>query len=148
MAVDYYTLCETAAITKLRSLTTYFPKPERVSTNLEDRERGVKYFAHFYPSTFQSSRVDGREKAITWAILIDLYVKYSTFSESMNLFKPVRAEVFWLFNSDPMLNKTPGVFNVSISAASEVMQDIAGRNPNFIFQSMSLAVSQRIRFGF
>jgi hypothetical protein len=148
MATDYYDQCEAAAMTKLRSLSAFFPNPKQVSSNLGDLLKGFKYFAHFIPSTFSTSRANGREKDIVWTILFDLHVKYSTQKESIPLFKAVRAEVFYLYNSDPLLNKTPGVSNVAISAASEILQDLPGNNPTFLIQTMALAVSQRIRFGF
>jgi len=147
-AVDHYGLCEAAAMEKLRSLSEYFSNPKQVSTDIGDLKKGFRYFAHFIPSTFATSRVDGHDKEIVWNIIFDLHVRYSTQAESVPLFKAIRAEVIDLYNSDPWLNKTPGVSRVAISAASELLQDLPGNNPNFIIQTMGLAVSQRVRFAF
>lgn len=135
-------------MTKLRTLSSLFPKSYQVSTDLEDLKRGGKYFAIFFPSTFQTSRVDGHDKVIAWAVNFDLYVRYSTHNEALALFKTGRSEIFNLLNSDPALNKTPGVFNVNLSATSEVLQDLPGDNPNFIIQTFNAAVSQRVTFTF
>lgn len=143
--IDYYSQVESGVIAKLRTLTTIFEKARQVSTDLEDLHRGVKYFAHVYPSTFQTARVDGREKAIIWIVLFDFYARYSTVKEAMSLLKTGRAELF-LLNKDPLLNRTPNVFNVALSATSEILQDVQGDNPNFYIQTFSVAVSQRIRF--
>ena len=142
---DYYSQCEAGVITKLRSLTTIFEKPLQVSTDLEDLKRGVKYFAHVFPSTFQPTRVDGKESFVRWTILFDFYVRYSTQKEALSLFKAGRKELF-LLNADPNLSRTPNVFNVVLSATSELLQDMPGDNPNFLIQTFSAAVSQRIRF--
>lgn len=147
-ATDYYTQCEAALLAKLRTLTALFPKSYQVSTDIENLTRGGKYFIVAFPGVFQSSRVTGREKSVDWAIGFDLYVRYSTHSESLGLFKVARSEIFFLLNSDPLLSRTPGVFNVALSAASEVQQETAGDNPNFIIQTFNASVSQRIRFGF
>lgn len=147
-ATDYYSQCEAACMIKLRTLSALFPNPWQVSDDVENIRRGGNYFSIFFPSSFQTVRVDGREKAVIWNIVFDLYVRYSNHNVSLSRFKAARAEVFYLFNSDPLLNKTPNVSNVGISASGEVLQDIQGDNPNFIIQTLTVAVSQRIRFGF
>lgn len=142
--IDYYSIVESAVMEKLRSLDI-FPHSWQVSDDLASLRRGADYFAIFFPSTFQTARVDGKEKAVVWAVLFDFYVRYTTQNESVTRFKSGRAELFVL-NKDRMLNRTVGVFDVNLSATSEVLQDIAGDNPNFIIQTFTVAVSQRIRF--
>ena len=142
--IDYFSIVETAVMAKLRGLEL-FENSWQVSTDLADLRRGADYFAIFLPSTFTTSRVDGKEKVVIWACLFDFYVRYKTQKESLARFKAGRAELFSL-NKDPMLSRTVGVFDVNLSATSEVLQDIAGDNPNFIIQTFNAAISQRIRF--
>ena len=60
-------------------------------------------------------------------------------------FKAARDLIVEYYHSDPLLNRTPGVSDVLISASGEVLQDIAGDNPNFIIQTMTAAITQRVR---
>lgn len=142
--VDYYSIIEAAVMTKLRTLAI-FPHEWQVSDSEENIRRGANYFAVFLPSVFQSIPVDGKDKVIVWSVLFDFYARYTTKQESKARFKAGRAELFTL-NKDRMLNRTVGVFDVNLSATSELLQDIAGDNPNFIIQTFNAAVSQRIRF--
>lgn len=142
--IDYYGIVESAVMAKLRTLDI-FPHDWQVSDDLSNLRKGAKYFAIVLPSTFQSERASGTEKDIVWSVLFDFYSRYTTQRESLALFKAGRKELF-LLNKDRMLNRTVGVSNVNLSATSEVLQDIAGDNPNFIIQTFNVAVSQRIRF--
>lgn len=142
--IDYYSMVEAAVMAKLRTLSI-FSKDWQVSDDVTNIQKGAKYFAIFFPSTFTPTRADGLEKDYLWSVVFDLYVRYSTHKESLALFKAARAELF-ILNKDRNLNRTQGVFNVNLLATSEVLQDVPGDNPNFIIQTFNAAVSQRIRF--
>jgi hypothetical protein len=139
-----YVECKEAIITKGRTLSSLFPKSYQVSDDDSNIKRGGDYFIVTLPSTFSSRGPDSHHKDMTWIVLFDLYVRYTTKTESTRKFEAARDLVITLYHSDPWLGNTPGVSNVSISAAGEVLQDIAGDNPNFIIQTMSASISQRV----
>lgn len=145
-----YIECEDAFIAKGQTLNSLFPlnKPWTVSNNLENIKRGADYFIVTLPSTFQSSRVDGHSKQIVWIVLFDFHVRYSEHKKAMRRLAVGRDEIIEHYHSDPLLNKTPGVSSVLISAAGEVLQDIPGANPNFYIQTMTAAITQRVRYTF
>jgi hypothetical protein len=136
--------CKNAFIAKGQDLESLFPKPYQVSDDEQNIRRGGDYFIVTIPSTFSSSPADARSKYMTWIILFDLYVRYTTKAESARRFEQARDTVIEFYHSDPWLAKTPGVDNVTINAAGEVLQDIAGDNPNFIIQTLSASIRQRV----
>lgn len=145
---DHYGLCEAALMTKIRTLTAYFPKGWQVSDDDSVLNRGADYFFITLPSSFPSVRVDGKSKAVVWNVVCDLYVRFKSRKESLPKFKAVRAAIFELLHSDPMLSKTPGVSGVLVSAGGELQQDLPGDNPNFIIQTLTVSISQTITFNF
>lgn len=143
--IDHYSMVEAAVMDKLRTIESLFPHPWQVLDDESNIRKGANYFAVFFPSTFTSSRANGVERFVIWNCAFDLYVRFTTKKESLSRFRAARAELFVLLNSKT-LPGAPGVFDVSLNAASEVLQDIAGDNPNFIIQTFNAAVSQKIRF--
>lgn len=143
--IDYFSMVEASVMAKLRTISSLFPHSWQVSDDESNIRKGADYFAIFFPSTFTSSRANGVERFVVWACPFDLYVRFTTKRESLSRFKAARAELFLLMNSKT-LEGAPGVFDVSLNATSEVLQDIAGDNPNFIIQTFNAAVSQKIRF--
>jgi hypothetical protein len=139
-----YVQCKEAFITKGRTLSSLFPKSYQVSDDEENIKRGGDYFLVTLPSSFSSRAPDAHHKDMTWIVLFDLYVRFTTKKESTLRFEAARDQVITFYHSDPWLNNTTGVSNVLISAAGEVLQDIAGDNPNFIIQTMSASISQRV----
>lgn len=145
-----YIECEDAFIAKAQEIEELFPvnKPWTVSNNLENIKRGADYFIVTLPSTFQSFRVDGKAKSMIWIVLFDFHVRYSNHNTAMRRLAEGRDRILEHFHSDPLLNKTPGVSSVLISAAGEVLQDLPGTNPNFYIQTLTAAITQRVRFDF
>jgi hypothetical protein len=140
--------CKTGFIARGQKLTALFPKPFQVSDDEENIKRGGNYFIVALPSTFSGRDPDAHSKDMTWIVLFDLYVRFTTKAESTRKFEAARDQVIQHYHSDPWLNKTPGVSRVTISAAGEVLQDIAGDNPNFIIQTMSASILQRVKLAF
>jgi len=145
---DHYGQCEAALMTKVRTLTDFFPKEWQVSDDESVINRGADYFFITLPSSFPAARADGKSKAVVWNVVCDLYVRFNSKREALTRFKAVRSALFNLLHSDPMLNKTPGVSNVLMSAGGELQQDLPGDNPNFIIQTLTVAISQTITFQF
>lgn len=145
-----YIQCKNGFIARGRKLTSLFPetKPLAVSDDEENVKRGGDYFIVTLPSTFTGVPADAHSKYMTWIILFDLYVRFKTKAESTRKFEIARDLVIEHFHSDPWLEKTIGVDGVTISAAGEVLQDIAGDNPNFIIQTLSASIRQRVRLAF
>lgn len=137
--------CKDSFITKGRTLSTLFPKSHQVSDDDGNIKRGGEYFIVTLPSTFSSKSPEALAKDMTWIILFDLYVRYTTKTESLRKFEIARDQVIQFYHSDPWLNQTPGVSNVLINATGEVLQDTAGDNPNFIIQTMSASILQRVK---
>lgn len=145
-----YVQCKDGFITKGRALTALFPssKPWTVSDDEQNIRKGSDYFIVTIPSTFTSVRADARSKYMTWIVLFDFYVRFTTKLESTRKFEVGRDLILTHYHSDPWLLKTPGVEDVLINAAGEVLQDTPGDNPNFIIQTMSAAIRQRVIFQF
>jgi hypothetical protein len=137
--------CKAAFISRGQKLTGLFPKTYQVSDDEENIKRGAEYFIVTLPSTFSSVPADARSKYMTWIVLFDLYVRFSEKTTSVRKFETARDLVIEHYHADPWLEKTPGVDSVTINAAGEVLQDIAGDNPNFIIQTMSASIRQRVR---
>jgi len=134
-------------MTLLRTLTTIFPKAIQVSDDTAVINQGADYWAIFQPAAFPVTRVDGLTVFVNWQILFDFYVRYKTRKESLPKFKAARSEIFNLF-SPFCLNKVKNVDRTVLSANGALMQDIAGDNPNFIYQTFSVVVTQRVTFAF
>jgi hypothetical protein len=143
-----YVECKDGFIAKGRSLTSLFPKSFQVSDDEQNIKRGGEYFIVTIPSSFQSARADAHSKFMTWIVLFDFYVRFTTKAESIRKFETARDQIITLYHSDPWLLKTPGVDSVLINAAGEVLQDLPGSNPNFIIQTMSASIVQRVKYGF
>lgn len=143
-----YVQCKDAFISRGRKLDELFPKSFQVSDDEQNIKRGGDYFLVTIPSTFSSVPADSHSKYMTWVVLFDLYVRFTTKAESSRKFEAARDLVINHYHSDPWLEKTPGVDSININAAGEVLQDIAGDNPNFIIQTMSASIRQRVRLAF
>jgi hypothetical protein len=147
---DYYGSCQNGVMTLLRTLP-YFPKAIQVTDNRNNINIGAEYWAVFIPSTFSSSKLDPHNKRYIWQILFDLYVRYHTAAEAIAKFREVRSAIINLLDVHPTLHSpavltgVPNVEDVLVSARSELLQDVPGDNPNFLIQTMAVAVTQRVR---
>jgi hypothetical protein len=137
-----------AFITKGRALDTYFKRDWQVSDNFENVKRGGDYFIVTMPSTFTSIRVDAHHRQFVWIVLFDLYIRYKTIAGSLRKFAEIRDDILEHYHSDPLLLNTPGVSDVIVSAAGEVLQNLPGGNPTFYAQTLSAAITQRKKLVF
>jgi hypothetical protein len=144
---DQYQICETAIMDRLKTLTSIFPKTWQVSDDDSVIQNGADYFAIFMPDSFPASRADGHDLFVNWVIIFDLYVRYSTRKESLPKFKAARSLIF---NSlyPACINHVAGVSRAVLSANGGLYIDIAGDNPNFIIQTLSVTVTQKVIFNF
>lgn len=133
-------------MTRLRTLTTLFPDPNQVSDNDAILNSGKgDYYAIFQPGAFPFTRADGTESLFNWEIIFDFYVRYKTRKESLPKFKAARTQIIHDALFRTCLRKiVKGVENVIPSASGGLQQDIPGDNPNFIIQTISVIVTQRI----
>lgn len=142
---DHYSECEAALMTQIRTLTQFFPRDFQVSDDDSVVNRGADYFAIFQPDAFPATRADGREVFFNWVVLFDLYVRYSTRKESLPRFKAVRSALINLIKPTA-LNATNNISRTVLAASGGLQQDIPGTNPNFIIQTFSATITQRVRF--
>lgn len=132
-------------MTKLRTLTNLFPNEKQVTDNDADLNTGAEYWAIFQPGSFPGTRVTGLVRDVNWEIVFDLYVRYKTRAESLPKFKAARSDLFNLLHP-ACLNGTNNVSKLILSASGGLQQDTPGENPNFIIQTFSAVVTQRVRF--
>jgi hypothetical protein len=144
-AIDYYSQCEGALMAKLRTLTTLFPRDFQVSDDDSVLNRGADTFAIFQPDAFPATRADGREVFYNWVVIFDLYVRYKSRAESLARFKAARAALVDLI-SPFCLNGTSNISRCVLAASGGLQQDIPGDNPNFIIQTLTATITQRVRF--
>lgn len=142
---DHYNVCEAALIAKLRTLTSLFPRDFQVSDDDSVLNRGADYFAIVQPDAFPATRADGREVFFNWVVIFDLYVRYQSRAESLPKFKAARSAIINLLGP-ASLNDTNNVSRTVLSANGGLQQDIPGDNPNFIIQTFSCVITQRVRF--
>lgn len=142
---DYYTQCETALMTKVRTLTAFFPRDFQVSDDDSVLNRGADYFAIFQPDAFPATRVDGLSVFYNWVVVFDLYVRYKSRAESLPRFKAARSALINLITPHS-LNDTSNISRCVLAATAGLQQDIPGDNPNFIIQTFSATITQRVRF--
>jgi hypothetical protein len=142
---DQYSVCEGALMTKIRTLTAFFPRDFQVSDDDSVLNRGADYFAIFQPDAFPQTRADGRDVFFNWTVIFDLYVRYSTRKESLPRFKAARSALINLLGP-ASLNSTNNISRTVLSANGGLQQDIPGDNPNFIIQTFQAVITQRVRF--
>lgn len=144
-ATDYYGQCETALMNKIRTLTALFPRDFQVSDNVSVLNRGADNFIICQPDAFPATRADGRDVSYNWIVLFDLYVRFKSQETALARFKAVRAELVALI-SPYCLNGTNNISRTVLAANGGLQQDIPGDNPNFIIQTFSATITQRVRF--
>lgn len=144
---DYYSECEAALIALLQTITEFFPNTWQVSDDDTVIQNGAEVFAIFQPGSFPAVPVNALEQDVAWNIIFDLYVAYSTKHSSLPKFKAVRSAIFNLVHPSS-LNDVSGVYRTILTGEGSIMQDIEGENPNFIIQTMTAVVTQRIKRDF
>jgi hypothetical protein len=144
---DQYSVCESALLAKIRTLSTFFPNAWQVSDDVSEIQRGADYFVIAMPDTFPMTRADGHDVYVNWVVVLDLYIRFSTIQESLVRFKAVRSAIFNLLYP-ASLNRTNNISKLVLSSNGGVQQDMAGDNPNFLIQTLSVVITQRVTFDF
>jgi hypothetical protein len=142
---DFYAQCEGDLMTKIKTLTNYFPKEYHVSSDDSILNKGGDYFAIFQPDAFPATRADGTSQFFNWVILFDLYVRYTTRAEALPRFKAVRAALIELLHP-AALNGAHNISRLVLSANGGLQQDLPGDNPNFLIQTLTATITQRVTF--
>ncbi|MEO6565199.1 MAG: hypothetical protein ABIO63_04125 [Casimicrobiaceae bacterium] len=150
---DFYTQCETGLAVRLRTLTTYFKKPEQVSNDDTVISTGAGNFAIYRPGAFPilGSLQTKKIMDMQWTVTVDLYVYYTNYKESWNKFKEVRAAIFFCVHEDQTLGNTPNVRYATLSSDENAQyfrfaNSSESAKPNYIIQTMKVSIVQRVRF--
>ena len=149
---DHYTVCETALITRLRSLTSYFPAGTDKSAGWQVSDddtvfsQGGDYFVIVRPGEFPTVQ-KGLLADVSWHVKAVIYVRFIEYKTSWSMFKTFRSDVFNLLNADPTLTKTNGVWNVMVSSKDDAgkLLDTKGNPMNWIAQLLDVTINQRIK---
>jgi len=149
---DHYSVCETALATRLRTLTTYFPAATGLSAGWQVSDDdtvfqlGGDYFIIYRPGEFPTVQ-KGMLADVSWHVKAVVYVRFVEYKTSWNKFKLFRSDIFNLLNADPTLNKTNGVWNVTVSSKDDAgrLLDTQGNPMNWIAQLLDVTITQRIK---
>lgn len=149
---DHYAVCESALVTRLRTLTSYFPAATglpagwQVSDDDTVFSKGGDYFVIYRPGEFPTVQ-KGLLADVNWHVKTVVYVRYTEYKTSWNKFKALRSDIFNLLNADPTLNRTNGVYNVTISSKDDAgrLLDTQGNPMNWIAQLLDVTITQRIK---
>lgn len=159
---DFFSTCEDAIISMLKNdlanHAAYFGtdpvKLAKVVNKSDDTklDEGYDYFAITYPGAFPAGFESVSQINVSWDIYIDLFVRFTTESESWANFKAYRSDVFNLFNVlliGRTLNKTNNVKAGTpiLSSEDEPSYYSLRSNPDvraFISQRCKLSLTQII----
>jgi len=151
---DFYQQCEDALAARLRALKpSFFKEDKQVSDDDSVLSEGADYWIIYRPGAFPViGNIESRKiMDVDWNVTMDLYVRYKTYKESWGKFRKFRGVVFFLLHSDQHLGGEHGIDRVSFSS-NELAQYFRFANspeearPNFIIQTCSVVVRQRVRF--
>ena len=152
LSTDFYKQCEQALVVTLRQMTDFFKHEWQVSDDDTNLARGADYFVVYRPGAFPVAGFlqTKRFMDIRWSIIMDIYVRYKTYKDSWDKFKNLRSALFNGLHEDQTLG---GNINVSevLLASDENAQYFKfadtpeNATPNFIIQTMSMAIKQRVR---
>jgi len=149
---DYYALCKTGLIARLRTLVSYFPASTKhastgwqVSDDDAVLSEGGDYFVIVRPGAFPT-RKQGRMLEVEWHADAVIYVRYKEQATSWTRFETFRSDIFNLLHADPTLNKTNGVYDVGVSSQQQAgrLIDSQGNLMNWIAQTLDVTINQRI----
>lgn len=158
---DPYGECENAVKELMLEITDFFRYPWSVSNNDTNIARGGDYFVVLRPGAFplfQQSNT-GKIKDYDWNIVFDLYVRYTEYEESWKKFKAVRAAVIYVLDNNPILLCTvkpdasaKNVWGTGVASDENAqyftLEGSEEARPNFIIQTMSVIVRQRVEYPF
>jgi len=149
---DHYSICETALMTRLRTLTSYFPAGTGKSAGWQVSDddtvfsQGGDYFIVVRPGEFPTVQ-KGLLADVSWHVKAVIYVRFIEYKTSWGRFKAFRSDIFNLLNADPSLDRTNGVFSVTVSSKDDAgrLLDTQGNPMNWIAQLLDVTITQRIK---
>jgi hypothetical protein len=152
--VDYYSQCEEALATFLRSsLPDQFEHTWQVTDNESDLLRGANYYILFRPGAIPDRPVTFQSGSFTyldWRVNVNLFTRYVQKSLQWPQFKRFRALVLYVLETQQFL---PGNGNVekivSYSAPDDALywkfnNTPAEADPNMMTQPLAVVVRQRV----
>ena len=150
---DFYQQCEDALATRLRTLDSFFSKPDQVSDDDSVLSTGADYWIIYRPGAFPiaDSKLTQKIMDIDWNVTMDLYVRYKTYKESWGKFRYFRGALFFLLHADQHLGGQYNISRVTVSS-NEVAQYFRFAStpeeakPNFIIQTCNVVIRQQVRF--
>ena len=148
---DFYGICESALVTRLRTLTDHFPHSWQVSDDDTVLGQGAENFIIYRPASYPVADISMGEKDITWGVICRLHVKYRDYKTAWTVFKNIRKDIINLIVPDYSLQGAQGVWRVGLSSDEDAMyfyfdEPKAGVRPNFIIQDMRVSITQRCGF--
>lgn len=147
---DQYAVCEAAVMNSVRTLTAFFEEAWQVTDNGGNFPKGASNFLLVKPGQFPI--VNSIQKSIhdyQWFMTCELYVRFIEYEDAMAQFKATRWAIIERLSSDSTLGGTSGVYDVSVSSGGDVQfwyESERNDVPNFVFQILTVVVSQRVAF--
>lgn len=142
---DHYSVCETALLVKVATLTGYFTAKQIAASDDTIIGLGHDYYAVAYPGGFSASQEATGLMRLEWTIYLDLYVRYKTEKTTWERVKALRSDVLNLLNTDRTLNANNAI-DVIANAAEDPQYFVPKNAPNgppaFVMQRLSVAVTQ------
>lgn len=159
---DPYSECENALKAILLEITEFFPNEWQVSSNDTNIARGADQLVILRPGPFPlfQQTNTGQIKDYDWAVVTELYVRYTEYEESWERFKQVRAAVIYKININPIMKCTvvPAKSATNVWGAALESEENAQyfsfadspeeATPNFIIQTMRTNIRQRVEYPF
>jgi hypothetical protein len=152
--VDYYSQCEQALATFLRSsLPDQFKNEWQVTDNESDLVRGADYYILFRPGAIPDRPVTFHSGSFTywdWRVNVNLFTRYLEKKLQWPQFKRFRALVLFVLEHNQLLPNNSNVEKiVSYSAPEDALywkfkNTPADADPNMMTQPLSVVLRQRI----
>lgn len=147
---DQYSLCLSAYITQLRTLSAaYFPAITgkvagwQVSENDTVVKEGADYFIILRPSTFETKR-EGHMQSNIWRVRTLVFMRFNEYDSLWSSYRDYRASILNLPDTAPL--KLHGINGQTFSASDEAgyLRDENNNYTGFIQQTLECAISQRV----
>ena len=146
---DPYSLCESGVIRKMQTLKQYFPKDYQVGKDDTVIAGQGDFFFIIRPGAFPVKPFGGKQYDFHWEIEAEIFCRFKRFKTTPDDFRAFRWDIINALVSDPRLDGTINVWHVLVAASDKTQYfkfAEEDENPAFITQTLTVTVSQRIRF--
>lgn len=147
--IDPYSLCEDGVMRKMKAMPQYFPKDYQVGKDDTVLLQQGTYFFLVRPGAFPVKPYGNNQYDFYWHVDAEIYCQFKKFKTSPDDFRVFRWDIINTLMGDPLLSGVKNVWHVLV-AANDKLQYFKwaeeDENPAFIFQTLEITVSQRIRF--